>query len=184
MTITGYELTQLGEFTLVEATSDLASPTFFWYVDGAYYQRTDLGELTVRLASGDQADVVAVDTTDPDNFDVVANAPTRYPARRTLWWTRSTDADVVRYVIKQQREAEGLVEIGDLPATESWAYRFLTPRLDDLTQYDWEVIPVDAAGNEGTALTFGPEQIVRKPDAPDFTLSFDEGTTRVTFTAA
>ncbi len=115
---------------------------------------------------------------------MVANAPSSGPARRTLWWVRSTDTDVASYTIKQQREAEGLVEIGSIPATDAWSYRFLTPRLDDLTNYDWEVLPVDAAGNEGTALAFPQVQIVRRPDSPDFTVAFDAGTTRVTFTAA
>ena len=60
----------------------------------------------------------------------------------------------------------------------------LTPRLDDLSTYTWRVIPVNTAGNDGTALTIGPELIVRTPDAPNIEIVFDSGTTRVTFSEA
>ena len=106
-----------------------------------------------------------------------------FAARRELWWTRSTESDVAFYRVKQQRAAAGLATIAEPPATDEWSYRTTTPRLDDLTNYDWEILPVDAAGNEGTALVIQQEQVVRTPDAPDFTVSFDGGTTRVTFTA-
>ena len=67
---------------------------------------------------------------------------------------------------------------------DQWAYSLLTDRLDDLSSYTWRVIPVDAAGNDGTAITIGAELIVRTPDAPDFTATFDSGTTKVTFDEA
>lgn len=185
MSITGYSFLQLGQFTLATVTSDLGgSPTFFWYIDGAFFQRTDVAELMVYLAADDQADIVAVDTLTPDAFDVQASAPTVFPARRTLWWVRSTDTDVSRYVIRQQRAAEGFVDVGSVPHTSAWSYRFLSPRLSDLFAYQWTITPVDEAGNEGTALTIGPELIVRKPDSPDFTIVFTPGTLRTEFFAA
>ena len=186
MTITSdpYVFRQFGQWTHVTVTSSLTNPTIFWYLDGTFYDRTETLDVSVFLAVGDQADIVAVDTTDPDNFDVVANAPTAGPARRTLWWVRSTDSDVAYYSVQQQREAEGLVEVGRVAATDDWDYRFVTPRLDDLTNYDWEIVPYDSAQNPGTALALDQVLIVRRPDSPDFTVAFDGGTTRVTFAAA
>ena len=184
MTILSYSMTPLGPFTLVQVTSDLVSPTFFWYLDGTFYERTAAPELSVFLEEGDQGDIVAIDTTDPDAFDVIANAPPCPPSRRTLWWVRSIDADVLRYVIRQQREAEGFVDIGEVPASDAWSYRFLTPRLDDLTTYGWRIAPYDQAGNEGTIFELPAEQVVRNPDAPDFVIAFDSGTARVEFDLA
>jgi hypothetical protein len=184
LTVTNYLFTPLGSFTLVQVTSDLVSPTFFWYLDGVFYERTAAPEISVFLEEGDQAEIVAVDTIDPENFDVIANAPVSQPARRTLWWVRSVDLDASRYVIRQQREAEGYIDVGTEPATDAWSYRYITPRLDDLTQYDWRIVPFDLAGNEGAPFAIGPEQIVRKPDAPDFVIAFDGGTTRVEFDLA
>lgn len=184
MTITSYSFTPFYPFTQVEVTSDLTDPTYFWYVDGVYFARTAVPWVMVHMPEDDQGEVIAIDTTSPDAFDVQANAPTAYPARRELWWTRSQDADVAFHRVKQQREAEGYETIEDVAVSEDWAYRLITPRLDDLTNYDWRVVPVDAAGNEGTALALGPEKIVRKPDAPNYSVSFDGGTGRITVSAA
>ena len=185
MSITFLPTTQLGQFSFVQVTSDLGgAPTFFWYLDGTFLSRTDVGEIMVYLPDGDQADIFVVDTLSPEAFDISANAPTVFPSRRTLWWARSLEADVLQYTIEQEREAEGFVEIGEVAATDAWSYRFITPRLDDLTTYQWRIIPVDVAGNQGTALALGPELIVRRPDSPDFTIVFTPGTLRVEFFAA
>jgi hypothetical protein len=59
-----------------------------------------------------------------------------------------------------------------------------TPRLDDLTTYTWRVIPIDAVGNEGTPLEIESESVVRRPDPPAFTATFDDGTSTVEFAEA
>ena len=66
----------------------------------------------------------------------------------------------------------------------AWDYRITSPRLDDLADYAWRVSSVDAAGNVGSATSLTARTIVRTPDAPEFTATFDDGTTKVTFAEA
>jgi hypothetical protein len=67
---------------------------------------------------------------------------------------------------------------------DQWTYQYLTDALDDLTVYRWRIVPVDRAGNDGTPVDIGPEKLIRTPDAPNYTISFDPGSSTVTFTAA
>jgi len=74
--------------------------------------------------------------------------------------------------------------IGIVPHDDAqWVYSLLSPRLDDLADAEFRVVPVDKAGNDGTALALSSERVVRTPDGPDFTVTFDSGTTKVTFAA-
>jgi len=182
MTITGYQLTRLGEVTTVTVTSDLAGTIYYhWYCDGCYVGGGRSATRSFYLGLSDQTRVEVIDTNDAA-FDPVTGAPAGWPARRTLWWVRSTAADVARYRVEQKKAAgewSTLAIVHDRPDT--WDYAVITDRLDDLSDYTWQVVPIDAAGNDGTPITIGPERIVRTPDAPNFQITFDAGTTKVTF---
>ncbi len=174
-----------GNITTVTAVSNLAGVVYYyWYVDGTYVTRTTAPGYSFYLDEDDQARVDVLASNDP-YFDYVANAPPGYPARRSIWWVRSTDADVKYYRVEQNKDAAGWVNIGLVShdSTE-WSYHLLSPRLVDLSTYQWRVIPVDEAGNDGTALTLDSEKVIRCPDSPDFAYSYDGGTTKVTFSAA
>lgn len=183
--ITSTTTTRSLNATTVTVVSDLSGLIHYhWYIDGAFAGKTTNAARMFFLAPEDQVRIDVLDTTDPD-FDSIANAPSGYPARRSLWWIRSTSADIARYRVEQQREAEGYVPIAEVVQTSTaWSFSVLSPRLDDLTTYDWRVVPIDVAGNEGTPLAIGPEPVVRRPDSPAFSIAFDGGTTRVTFDAA
>ncbi|MBX3465276.1 MAG: hypothetical protein KF878_00065 [Planctomycetes bacterium] len=183
--ITAVTYERLGDTTRVYATSDLAGAvTYHWYLDGAWLGATSSPWRDVQLPPGDQARVDVVDTTDPDH-DPIANAPAGFPARRSLWWVRSLDADASHYVVEQQKDGGDWATVARVvQAPEAWSLAWLSGRLDDLALYAWRVTPYDAAGNAGTARVFGPERIVRRPDAPDFALAFDDETARVTIGAA
>lgn len=176
---------RIGTATLITVSSDLSGTVYFhWYIDGAYVGLTTEGEKSFVLPAGDQSIIDVEDTTDP-NFDPIANAPTGYSARRTLVFERSIDTDVDRYLIEQKRGAAAYVSLGFMKHDPGqWVYEFLTPRLDDLATYTWRVTPIDLAGNSGTPKVIGPELIVRTPDAPRFSATFDPGTTKVTFVSA
>jgi len=168
----------------VSVTSSLTAPVyFFWYLDGAFAGMTGSGSKVFILPQGDQSVVDVLDSADPD-FDYIANAPTQYPARRTLVFIRSADAATARYRIDQQAGG-GAWEIIGFVAQETgrWQYTFVTGRLDDLTLYAWRVVPLDSAGNAGTAVTIAQELIVRSPDAPNFTATL-QVSTRVAFASA
>ncbi len=173
---------QLG-VTFVTVVSALEGVVYYhWYIDGAYIGQTLTGRRSFALNDSDQVRIVAIDTTDVD-FDAIANAPAGYPARRTLNWIQSSDPTFVSYVIRQRREAEAKIDLAT-KAQDVWHHELLTPRLDDLTDYSWFVYPVNAAGNEGDPLLLSPDEIVRTPDAPNWSFTFDAGTDRVTFAAA
>jgi hypothetical protein len=168
---------------IVTAVSSLSGNVYYhWYLDGQYIaSRLNVNTITVRLAPGDQGRIECRDTNDA-TFDPVLNAPIGHPASRTLYWPRSMDADVSYYRIEQNAAGAGWVAIGQVGHTAyTWQYQFQTSRLTDLVSYQWRVIPVDTAGNDGTPVTLDAEIIVRTPDAPDFSISWSAITTKVTF---
>ncbi len=185
MAITSTTVNNIGGLNVITVVSDLSGIVFYhWYVDGLYISTTNTNSWSYYLQSGGQARITITDTNDPD-FDPIANAPDGWPSRRSIYWVRSTDTDVEKYKIEQKQDAGSFVEIGNIfQESDSWDFTFVTPRLVDLSDYTWRITPVDLAGNEGTAITIGPEKIVRTPDAPDFTITFDSGTTKVTFASA
>lgn len=185
MAITSITTSRHDNVTTVTAVSDLSGEVFFhWYMDGAFVGQSTSGQRTFLLENGDQVRIEVLDTNDAD-FDSIANAPAGWPARRSLWWVRSLDTDVVHYRIEQQQDAGAFVAVGQVShADAEWSYSFLTPRLADLSAYTWRIIPVDLAGNDGTLLTVGPETIVRTPDAPNFAVAFSTPPPFVTFSEA
>ena len=188
MAITGYQLSRVGDTVTVTVTSDLGSGVrYYWYYEGAYIGQTTGRSRIFRVEPGEQARIEVLDSTASD-FDPIANAPTGWPARRTIWWTRSTDASATAYLVKQQKAGGDWTEVARVPAVAGvWAYYWITDRLDDLTEYNWSVAPVDAAGNVGTGAAVqevGADTIVRRPDAPAAAVTYDSGTNRVTFSSA
>jgi hypothetical protein len=183
--LTTYRALPLADAVRIEVTSDLAGTVYYhWYLDGAWVGSTTEPWKLFRPASGEQLRVEVLDTTDPD-FDPLASAPAGYPATRTLWWVRSLDTDVLYYRVDQQLSAGDWEEVAQVHAEPGrWDYQWRTGRLDDLSEHAWRIVPLDAAGNDGTPITIGPERIVRRPDAPAFTLVYDAGPNRVTFNEA
>ena len=183
MAITSIEQSRNGNVTTVVATSGLAGDVrFYWYLDAAFVASTVSGTKSFVLERDDQARVDVLDSIDPA-FDPVANAPVGYPARRSVSWVRSLDDDVGSYRVDQRQDGGSWTAIGSVPhEANRWSYSVLSPRLVDLDGYEWRVVPVDLSGNDGTALSLGSAVVVRTPDAPRFTVSFDDATARVTFT--
>jgi len=176
----------VGSVTQVIATSDLTGIVYFhWYLDGRHVGVSQDGVFAFSLGLGVQGRVEVLDTTDPD-FDPIANAPAAWPATRVLWFLRSIDLACVRYHITQSKDGGASETIGYVVQDAlTWAHTFITPRLDDLASYAWRIFSIDDVGNvDATGFPVGAELVVRTPDAPDFTVAFDPGTTKVTFTEA
>lgn len=181
-----YTQSRLGDLTVVTAAPPIQGPLFYhWFVDGLHVSSSRNPELTVLLDEGERASIRVV-TTHELIVDIESIAPVGYPSRRTLRWNpEQISDDAGRYRVRQQREADGYSTIGEVAAQQGqWSYSLVTPRLDDLTSYTWQIVPIDIHGNEKSALTVGPELIVRVPDAPDFDLLYDDVSDRVTFIAA
>jgi hypothetical protein len=180
--ITSHTTQRLGEMLAVTVTSDLAGDVWFhWWLDGLYQGASNTGEWTFFLPAGEQGRVGVVDTID-EAFDPAENNPEPYPARRTLWWIRSLDDDVDYYRVEQRVDAVDWTTIATVARNgEEWTYEHTTDRLTDLAAYEWRVVPVDVAGNDGDPVATEAEDVVRVPDAPVFSVAFDGETGRVEF---
>ena len=172
-----------GDVSTVTVTSSLSGAVYYhWYVNGVHWAMTTTNQYS--FVAVEQLRIDVIPTNDP-GFDFEANAPAVPDDLVTLWWVRSTDTDVKEYKVEQQKDAGGwstIATVAFIPST--WDYRVETRRLDDLASYEWRVTPVDAAGNEGSTAALDARDVVRIPDAPDFDIAFDEGTTKVTFSEA
>jgi len=190
VSITAYSQVRFGNITRVTATSDLSGTIYYhWYLDGAFVGSTQDTSWDFILEDGEQAHVEALDTNNAD-FDPITNAPDGYSARRTIWWVRSISTvarteDVDHYRVEQQQDGGEWTEIAVIPRDgDVWTYSVLTGRLTDLSTYAWRVTPVGENYEDGVTLTLASEIVVRTPDAPDFTITFDPDTDKITVAAA
>ena len=98
---------------------------------------------------------------------------------------RSLAAGVAAYAIQQQENGGDWATIATVAQTpDDWDFAIETDRLDDLSSYAWQVVPIDAAGNQGTPLAIAAEQIVRVPDAPNFAVEFNPTNQTIAFAEA
>jgi len=185
MAITSFTSTRHGRTTRFVVVSSLTAPfKFYWYVDGVHAYSTAAGEFWLSLPDTAFARVEVLDSANP-NFDALANAPVEHTARRVIEWVASTDPTIAHYRVEQRRAAEPWIQIASVRhAVRQWSYRTTTPRLDDLTDYEWRVVPMDAAGNDGAVVAKETVRVVRRPDPPMFTATYSAATTRVTLAAA
>jgi hypothetical protein len=180
--ITSQTITRIGEIVTVTVASSLSGTVYFhWYLDGQWSGRSTVGTRSFYLAAGEQARLAVQDTNDAD-YDYEANNPEPYPARRILWWIRSLATDVDYYRIDHRKDAGDWTAVATVPRDrERWDYQWTTGRLDDLTDYQWRVVPVDTAGNDGTPVATVAETIVRHPDGITYTAAL-EATGELTLT--
>jgi len=184
---TSFTWKRVNNTTIVTVVPILAGTVYyFWYQDGRLVGQTQKPTKTIVLTPGDSARLEVLQTNDPA-FDPIANAPVGYPPRRTLEFVRSLDPSIERYRIEQKVGSGAWTILGyvrDNPT--QWSYRYQTGRLLDLTSYSWRVVPMNAAGNDGTPVSLGPggggaEFIVRTPDAPTFNVAFQSYADAVEF---
>jgi len=184
VSIISYKQVEAAGLVTVTVTSDLAGTVYYhWWRDGDYCGKTEVPRMTFYVAAAGHAVITVADTNDAE-YDYVADAPYVHTATRTLYWTATTDP-CAAYLVEQQEDGGDWEEIARVPAeADKWEYHHETGRLTDLATYSWRITPVDGAGQEGTATTIGPEVVVRVPDAPTCSLSFDDVTARITIAEA
>lgn len=180
--ITSIAQVQIGSTVEVRVTSSLTGTIYyFWYLDGNFVAETVDDSFAFYVTPGSQYQVGVLDSNDK-NFDALANAPAGYPGTRMLFWIRSTDPLIASYQLQQQELGGEWVTIATVPdVSGQWSYQFQTAQLLDLTEYEWQVIPIDLYGNAGTAVTLAEEIIVRIPDAPEFAFEFVQDVDQVMF---
>lgn len=170
----------------VAASSSLgADATLYWYADGKLIQAASFPrERIFTLQPGRSALIEILDTT--------ASPVDAFTREILIQWYAVSGA--IKYFV-QQWIGVGAAD-NDLPVDDAdWqtlrtvvasaeeVYNHLTDWLDDLTEYTFRVVPVNAENIEGEGLlmTF---VVVGRPDAPDTTLAYDADTQRVTVAAA
>jgi len=183
-----YTLSRKGNSTNVTVSKDLAGGVFYyWYLDGEFVGQTSTPSKMFLLeggaVGGDFRQVVCLESN-VGTLDLNAIAPVGYPAYRTLNFIRSLDPAIAEYLIEQQINGgswTALARVKDDP--RRWAYSVRTGRLADLTNYAWRITPIGQDGNSGTPAALAAEFIVRTPDAPDFSLTFNASPRTVTVAA-
>lgn len=192
MAITSTTSTRMGSTSTVTVTTDLTGLVYFhWYIDGEYVgmsqSSTGSSSRTFAVDPDGQLYLEVQDTTDAA-YDPIDNAPAGYPARRTLEWIRSFPLaanPIAHYRIEQSKNANPYTTLALVAHDErKWSYRFVVTGLTDLAYYQFRIVPVGANGNDGDALVLSREQMVRHPDAPNFSATFNAGARTVTIGAA
>lgn len=151
-----------------------ASNPFRIYQDGVLISTQTDTSITVHVSSGSLPVFEILD-------DSEAVPEPGYPAYSVLSW--ALDADASAYRIERYNGAtwdEVVLLSPDLTTSfQSWQ----SSTLDDLSTTQYRVLAIDAAGNEGspTAITVF---MVRHPDPPAVSMTFNSGPRTVTIAAA
>jgi hypothetical protein len=104
-----------------------------------------------------------------------------FPDHLVLGWTVASDA--AYYRIEQYVGAAWVAVATVAASTDPWQ-SYATVALADETSHQFRVIPIDAAGNDGTATAF-TKLLVRYPEIPDVDFAYDGAVAgTVTITAA
>ena len=158
---------------LVSAESDLAAPTYYWWLDGHYLAETRRPSTIVSVEPGSHP-VIEV-------FDDAARRPDyAVPSARQLVFGRVPDA--ARYKVEQF--IDGAWELQDV-VSESGALfkRRTTGQLADETDTQFRVTPVGTNEVEGTPAA-ATIRMIRYPDPPNVTFTYNAGPHTVTIAAA
>lgn len=103
-----------------------------------------------------------------------------YPGRVKLNWLTVTGAEKYRI---QKFVSSTWENVGEAPEDGLGAFNFATDWLSDSTVHKFRMVPIDAAGNLGTP--FEHEFLmVRHPDVPNVSYSYDSETGKITVTQA
>ena len=152
-------------------SSGLSDPVFYIWVDGVRIIETRETEYLVSVGDGV---FPVVDVFDDAN----ATPDFARSARETLCWREVTDA--VSYRVEEY-VASVWTARGSTVADGRGYYSFLTRALEDEAVHLFRVIPVDGAGNDGTALEL-EVPMRRVPDVPEGSAVYDSGTGKITVT--
>jgi len=161
---------------LISWSSSFGAGAHFWiYLNGELVEEdTPTTSMVVAMTTpGDLTELEVLDAA-PESLDPA------YPSRAHLGWYGVDGAASYRV---EEYVGAAWTERKPLNAEDADFFVFRTRVLEDSTVHQWRVVPVGANGNEGTPLTWS-FLMVRRPDPPDVTFSYDEGTGEVTVASA
>lgn len=158
VTILESYVTPIGEWFLKFQSDQTAPVTFYVYVDGlladTIKSSSAVATYMVWVADGDAAALEILDKPCLPNH--------AFPPRFTLNWLKVSSAfeyRVDRYVSGVWVEQDRIREDGQN------SYTYVTEKLEDETQHQFRIVPVDANDIDGSALSF-TKLMVRHPDVP------------------
>lgn len=171
MTIQNLTRIQTGPYTFrFTYGSTLTSPTYYRYINGELVDSTTAEFFEVTIEPGETIQFSVFD--DPDDVP-----PTAYCGRVRLQW-RTVDG-ATEYLI-QHYEGGAWVTKGTVEDEQGATdLSYLTGMQDDDTVHQFQIVPVGV--NEGTPRTISI-LVVRHPDAPDASYSYNGLTGVVTVT--
>jgi hypothetical protein len=179
MSVTYDAIIQVDDFNVsVQGHSDVTAPVTLRMFQngikvGEYESLDGYFAFTVNIMPGDS-----------DSFEVLDKSCSipalAFPGRATLNWRAKTDAN--KYRIEEYVSAAWTERI-TINSNGSGSYVWTSRYLEDVTTHQFRIIPIDASGNDGTALTFSM-YLARVPDVPLVTYTYDSGTGKVTIAAA
>lgn len=171
------------DWTVFSVVSNLTQRiTYHWWLNGGYAGATAGGRRAFRCAPGSTI-VVVCRPVKRASFDIERHAPLALTGILPVHWLKSSD-DVSEYLVQYRIVAGTWATFAKVKADARWEYQVATPQLADSTAYEFQVIPVDMSGNEGTALNLGTETVARWPDSVNLTVTYSSGTSKFTFTDA
>lgn len=139
-----------------------AEPTFYVWVNGRLWTTTAARSV---LLTGDGGETLDCFVTDDAN----EIPPATYPSRIELSWDHVTGAG--RYRIEELVSAVWTVR--DLVIDDGRGhFRWLSRPLEDVTTHQFRVTAIGTGGNEGVAKA-ATVFMVRRPDAPDVSFTYD-----------
>ena len=159
---------------LVEVSSDLTNPTFYWYMDGELRAITREGRYVFPVAEGESAEIEVLDDANSAPQPV-------FPGRIDLEWAPVTAGAAVDYYRVDEYVGAVWTErarVKHVAGAHYYTYR--TRLLEDQTTHQFRIVPVGVNGNEGTAATMS-FPVVRRPDPPELSMSYNPATRTVTF---
>lgn len=154
-------------------TSDQEDPTYYLYQDGQLIAVTQQAWRYVVVASSERFLFEVLD-------DAEATPTVGYPGRVNVTWTSVEGAygySVQEYVDGGWPQRQKIKDNG-----EAW-FSFQSRYLEDVTTHQFRVVPEFGEGIEGRPLNF-TVLMVRRPDGPDLTYTYDDETHKVTIAAA
>lgn len=164
---------QFGEVVVVRASALPTDPPYWqWYLHGQPAGLTRASTFGVSVGESDAVELraLALETPDIDPWDYAT--PTA-DGRVTLEWADADDDTIALYRIDYAYSApSGWAELGTVVRDGRWRYVWVSPRFDSGLALYLRVVPVTAAGDDGTVLEVGPIGTARRPDAPTISVSY------------
>ena len=173
MTVTIDSQTQVSaQSWRLQWSSDLPDPTYYIYRDGVLSEVGPAEDRTFFVGADSQVQIEILD-------DAGATPAEAFPGNAPISWEPVDGA--VKYRI-ERREDPDWVEVQTLNATKWTTFQYQSPTLDDVTEHKFRVIPIDIGDIDGSAREFS-FFMVRRPDRPLVTYTYDEGTAKITVAA-